>query len=265
MAFKKQPHHRFYMLYSTMSRGNKFINMIVSDLDNISFHFFFVSTMFYLLKISWYTPVYKLKRKGMAYMTTFINSLKNRRSIYHLGKETPLNEEQIEDIVKEVVKESPTAFNSQTQRVIFLFNDAHHKLWDITESALKPLTPTEVFPSTQEKLKGFADGKGTLLFFEDTDIVKGLQEQFPLYADNFPIWSEQASGLTQTNVWTALSDENIGANLQHYNPIIDEAVAKEWSIPSSWKLKAQLVIGSIKSPALEKEYMDSTNRFKTFK
>lgn len=198
-------------------------------------------------------------------MSTFINSLKNRRSIYHLGKNTPLNEEQIEDLVKEVVKESPTAFNSQTQRVVFLFNDAHHTLWDITESALKPLTPPEAFPNTQEKLKGFTAGKGTILFFEDTDIVKDLQEQFPLYADNFPIWSEQASGLTQANVWTALSDEGIGANLQHYNPIIDEAVAKKWDIPTSWKLRAQLIIGSVESPALEKEYMDSATRFKSFK
>jgi predicted oxidoreductase (fatty acid repression mutant protein) len=35
----------------------------------------------------------------------------------------------------------------------------------------------------------------TALFFEDTDVVKSLQEQFPLYADNFPVWSEQSTGL----------------------------------------------------------------------
>lgn len=129
---------------------------------------------------------------------------------------------------------------------------------------MKPLTPAEAFPNTQAKLQSFAAGKGTILFFEDQDVVKSLQEQFELYAENFPIWSEQASGLTQANVWTALAQENIGANLQHYNPVIDEAVAKEWSIPSNWKLRGQLVFGSIEEAAGSKEYMEDSARFKTF-
>lgn len=197
-------------------------------------------------------------------MSNFVKELKNRRSIYALGKNTALNETQIEELVKEVVRESPTAFNSQTQRVVFLFGQAHDRLWDITEAALKPLTPAEVFPNTQAKLASFKAGKGTILFFEDQDIVKALQEQFELYAENFPIWSEQASGLTTANVWTALAQENIGANLQHYNPVIDEAVAAEWQIPTSWKLRGQLVIGSIEETAGEKEYMENDVRFKSF-
>jgi predicted oxidoreductase (fatty acid repression mutant protein) len=197
-------------------------------------------------------------------MTEFIQALKKRRSIYALGDNLPQSQEEIKALVKEVVRESPSSFNSQTQRVVFLFGDAHKKLWSITEEALKPLTPAEAFPNTQAKLQSFAAGYGTLLFFEDMDIVKNLQEQFELYADNFPVWSEQASGLTQANVWTALAQENIGANLQHYNPVIDEAVAKEWSIPSQWKLRAQLVFGSIEAPAGEKEYMEDSARFLEF-
>ncbi|MBL1228837.1 nitroreductase family protein [Enterococcus sp. BWB1-3] len=197
-------------------------------------------------------------------MSNFVNGLKNRRSIYALGNNLPKTRDELTALVKEVVKESPTAFNSQTQRVVFLFGDAHKKLWDITEKALKPLTPAEAFPNTQEKLKSFTAAAGTILFFEDQDIVKNLQEQFALYAENFPVWSEQASGLTQANVWTALAEINIGANLQHYNPVIDEAVAKEWNIPDSWKLRGQLVFGSIEEPAGEKEYMSDENRFMEF-
>lgn len=197
-------------------------------------------------------------------MTEFIQALKKRRSIYALGDNLPQSQEEITSLVKEIVRESPTSFNSQTQRVVFLFGDAHKKLWSITEQALKPLTPAEAFPNTQAKLQSFAAGTGTLLFFEDMDIVKNLQEQFELYADNFPVWSEQASGLTQANVWTALAEKNIGANLQHYNPVIDEAVAKEWSIPSQWKLRGQLVFGSIEAPAGEKEYMEDSARFLEF-
>ena len=53
-----------------------------------------------------------------------------------------------------------------------------------------------------------------------------MQEQFALYADNFPDWSEQSNGIATANTWVALSEEGLGANLQHYNPVIDEAVAK---------------------------------------
>lgn len=197
-------------------------------------------------------------------MSNFVELLKKRRSIYNLGKDVPLSNEEIVSLVTEVVRESPTAFNSQTQRVVFLFEDEHEKIWNMTTELLKPLTPEEAFENTKAKLQSFSNGKATLLFFEDMDIVKGLQEQFPLYADNFPIWSEQASGLTQSNVWTALAEKNIGANVQHYNPIIDEAVTNEWDIPQNWKLRAQLVIGSIESPALEKEYMENNQRFKVF-
>lgn len=197
-------------------------------------------------------------------MSKFTEMMKNRRSIYALGENLPISKEEVTALVKEVVRESPTAFNSQTQRVVFLFGDAHKKLWAMTEDALKPLTPAEAFPNTQAKLQGFAAGAGTILFFEDTDIVKNLQDSFPLYADNFPVWSEQATGLTQANVWTALAQENIGANLQRYNPVIDEAVAAEWSIPANWNLRAQMVIGSIEAPAGEKEYMEDSARFKEF-
>ena len=197
-------------------------------------------------------------------MSKFTEMMKNRRSIYALGENLPISKDEVTALVKEVVRESPTAFNSQTQRVVFLFGDAHKKLWTMTEDALKPLTPAEAFPNTQAKLQGFAAGAGTILFFEDTDIVKNLQDSFPLYADNFPVWSEQATGLTQANVWTALAQENIGANLQHYNPVIDEAVAAEWSIPANWNLRAQMVIGSIEAPAGEKEYMEDSARFKEF-
>lgn len=197
-------------------------------------------------------------------MSEFLNALKKRRSIYALGDNLPQSTEEIFSLVKEIVKESPTSFNSQTQRVVLLTGAAHKKLWEITETALKKVTPAEAFSNTQAKLQGFANGAGTILFFEDQDIVKSLQEQFELYADNFPIWSEQASGLTQANVWTALAQENIGANLQHYNPLIDEEVAKEWEIPSQWKLRAQLVFGSIEAPAGEKEYMDDAARFRAF-
>ncbi|ELA89234.1 nitroreductase family protein [Enterococcus faecium] len=197
-------------------------------------------------------------------MTTFTDTLKNRRSIYHLGRNVSLSNEELTTLIKEAIKESPTAFNAQSTRTVILFGDAHEKLWEITEEALRPLTPAEAFPNTQNKLAGFKNGYGTVLFFKDTDVVKGLQEQFELYADNFPDWSEQSNGIATANTWVALVDKGLGANLQHYNPVIDEAVAKEWNIPSNWKLRSQLVFGSPETPAGEKEYMNDADRFRVF-
>ncbi|HFD0876842.1 MULTISPECIES: nitroreductase family protein [Enterococcus] len=197
-------------------------------------------------------------------MTTFTDTLKNRRSIYHLGRNVSLSNEELTTLIKEAIKESPTAFNAQSTRAVILFGDAHEKLWEITEEALRPLTPAEAFPNTQNKLAGFKNGYGTVLFFKDTDVVKGLQEQFELYADNFPDWSEQSNGIATANTWVALVDKGLGANLQHYNPVIDEAVVKEWNIPSNWKLRSQLVFGSPETPAGEKEYMNDADRFRVF-
>lgn len=197
-------------------------------------------------------------------MTTFTDTLKNRRSIYHLGRNVSLSNEELTTLIKEAIKESPTAFNAQSTRAVILFGDAHEKLWEITEEALRPLTPAEAFPNTQNKLAGFKNGYGTVLFFKDTDVVKGLQEQFELYADNFPDWSEQSNGIATANTWVALVDKGLGANLQHYNPVIDEAVAKEWNIPSNWKLRSQLVFGSPETPAGEKEYMNDADHFRVF-
>ncbi|EOT43325.1 MULTISPECIES: nitroreductase family protein [Enterococcus] len=198
-------------------------------------------------------------------MSNFLETIKNRRSIYALGRNVNLKETEIEEIIKEAVKYSPTAFNAQSPRVVILFGQAHEKLWEMTEEALKPLTPAEAFPNTQAKLAGFKAGLGTVLFFKNTDTVKNLQEEFALYADNFPDWAEQSNGIATANAWTALEEAGLGANLQHYNPVIDEAVAKEWNIPANWQLRSQLVFGSKEAEAGEKDFLSDDERFLTFK
>lgn len=198
-------------------------------------------------------------------MSNFLQAIQNRRSVYGLGRNVSLTETEIEDLIKTTVKASPSAFNAQSTRAVILFGDAHEKLWDLTESSLKPLTPPEAFEGTKEKLASFRAAYGTVLFLYNEDTVKNLQEQFSLYADNFPIWAEQSNGIATANTWTALSEAGLGANLQHYNPVIDELVAKEWSLPANWKLRAQLVFGSKEADVAEKTYLPDEERFKTFK
>lgn len=198
-------------------------------------------------------------------MTNFLNAIKSRRSIYALGRNVSLSKTEIEDLIKEAVKASPSAFNAQSTRVVILFGDAHEKLWDLTEAALEPLTPVEAFEGTKQKLASFKAGFGTVLFFYNEETVTNLQEQFALYADNFPVWAEQSNGIATANTWTALSEAGLGASLQHYNPVIDDAVAKEWAIPANWKLRSQLVFGSKEAEAGEKEFLPESERFRVFK
>lgn len=198
-------------------------------------------------------------------MTNLFDLQQQRRSIYALGQNIDLTEAEVSELIFKTIKETPSAFNGQGSRAVILFGEANNTLWnDITASALKPLTPAEYFPNTQAKLASFAGGVGTILFFEDQDIIKGFQENVPLYAENFPVWAEQSNGMTQYATWMALAEQNIGANLQHYNPVIDEAVAAKWNIPSNWKLRAQMPFGSIENPADAKEYATVEDHFTTY-
>lgn len=142
-----------------------------------------------------------------------------------------------------------------------LFGAESEKLWALAIDEVRKVAPAEGFDKTEAKLKSFAAGVGTVLFFEGQDVVRGLQEKFALYADNFPVWSEQASGMAQLSVWSALANAGVGASLQHYNPLIDAAVAREWKVPASWKLRAQMPFGSNEAPKSEKAFMDDADRF----
>ncbi|ATU45341.1 nitroreductase family protein [Acinetobacter junii] len=197
-------------------------------------------------------------------MSNFLNSIKARRTIYAIGKNVTVDQAKIEETIREAVKQSPSAFNSQTSRVVTLYGESHTNFWNIVRETLRKIVPAEAFEGTNQKIDSFAAGFGTALFYEDQDVVKGLQEQFALYADNFPVWSEHSSAIAQFATWTALSEIGIGASLQHYNPIVDTEVAETYDIPANWKLRAQLVFGSIEAPAGDKPFMDDAARFKTF-
>ena len=195
----------------------------------------------------------------------FIEQIKVRRTIYALGDQVTHSEAQLTALIKDAIKHSPSSFNSQSSRAVILFGEQHHKLWDIVKAELKKIVPPEAYPQSEAKVNGsFRAGFGTVLFFEDTAVIKDLQQKFALYADNFPIWSEHGTGIAQFAVWTTLAQEGVGASLQHYNPLIDEAAAKEWNVPASWKLRAMMPFGSNEGGFGEKTFMDDAERFRVF-
>ena len=188
-----------------------------------------------------------------------------RRSIYALSDNLPVSKDEIVDLVEHAILHTPSAFNSQSARIVVLFGDDHKKLWDITEETLKAIVnDEEKFQGTKDKIAGFRAGAGTIMFFEDKGVVRNMQEAAPLYADKFPIWAHQTSAMHQYVIWTALASLNVGANLQHYNPVIDQRVADAWNISDDWELNAQMVFGAIEQPAGDKEFQPVEERMKVF-
>jgi uncharacterized protein len=195
----------------------------------------------------------------------FFAAVADRRSFYAISKEAVVSEDRIKEILDHAVMYTPSAFNSQSARVVLLLGEQHDRLWDITMEALRKIVPAAQFSDTENKINSFKNGYGTVLFFEDSSIIESLQQQFALYKDNFPIWSQQSSGMHQYVIWTALELEGFGASLQHYSELIDADVKKEWNIPSNWKFIAQMPFGKPTAQPGEKQFQPLEERVKIFK
>lgn len=200
-------------------------------------------------------------------MNSQFNSLAaNRRSIYALGDNLSQTPEEIFDLVKQTIKNSPTAFNSQTVRAVVLFGKSSDKVWEIVEDALRKIAKSpDAFEQTKSKIDSFKAGYGTILYFTDTTIVHQLENDYPSYAANFANWAEQGLGGAQQAVWTAFAEQGIGASLQHYNPLIDDAIHQVFNLPADWQLRAEMPFGSIEAPAGEKAQLDDEEMFKLIK
>lgn len=195
----------------------------------------------------------------------FLRAVENRRTRYALTDRSPVSDDKIEEIIRFAVKWAPSAFNSQGARLLVLFGDKHHAFWRLTKEALQKIVPPENFASTAEKIASFDAARGTILYFEDWNTVEGLQQKFPAYKDNFPLWAYQSNGMVEFSIWTALAEVGLGASLQHYNPLVDEAVRQKFGVPSSWKLMAQMPFGEPYAPADKKDFLPIDERVKILK
>ena len=197
---------------------------------------------------------------------SILDAIKHRRTYYALKNESPISNDELRQIIEQSVKYVPSAFNSQSTRLVVLIGDKHRKVWELTKDVLRGMVSPENFPATENKINtAFESGYGTVLYYEDQAVVRGLQEQFPAYADNFPVWSEHTNAMHQLTIWTALEEVGFGASLQHYNPIIDDSLAKEFNINPNWKLRAQMPFGLPACDAGEKAFEPLEKRIVFFK
>lgn len=174
----------------------------------------------------------------------FRTALGNRRSYYEIGDKSPIPDPQIKEIIDFAVDNTPSAFNSQSARIVLLLGGEHKALWEIVREALRKIVPADKFKPTDDKIDSFAAGRGTVLFYEDQATVRRYQEQFALYRDAIPGYSENSAGMLQLAVWVMLRDAGLGASLQHYGNLIEKDVAARWNLDAQWRLIAQMPFGA---------------------
>lgn len=187
-----------------------------------------------------------------------IEALKLRRSVYRIGKAMPVSEAEAVRLIEEATALVPDAFDMKSQRVVVALGERHDRLWDAIYDAFGGKV-------AREKIDGFKAGYGTVLYFCDADVVKSLQAQYAPYADNFPIWAQQANGMLQLAVWSALAKAGVGANIQHYNPVIDSAVRRLFDLPENWVMVAQMPFGGIVESPAPKAAEDISRRVRIFR
>lgn len=180
--------------------------------------------------------------------------LKTRRSIYILNDQLPVSQAIVAGRVKEAISLSPTAFMMQDIHAVILTGDNHKKLWDkIVYNTLQKIVPAEAFKRTEIKLNTFSQAAGTILLLRDLEAVEQMKKEYATYADEMDNWSWQDLGIAMVNIWNSLAEINVGANIQHYNPLIDDEVKATWNIPANYQLVGQMVYGGIVSRPGDKE------------
>ncbi len=190
------------------------------------------------------------------------DSLSLRRSIYALDADTVLSDEDIIKQVEQCIKHCPTAFNSQSARVVILFAEKHKQFWQMVKAAIEKVSPSDRLEAAVKRLNNFANGKGTILFFEDQAVLTQMQQKFALYAKSMWDWNQQSNAILQYMIWQVLAENNIGASLQHYGNLVEDELYKQFNLPQTWKIMAQMPFGKIKEPATEKTFEPLENRLK---
>ncbi|KAL4785292.1 Nitroreductase-like protein [Aspergillus varians] len=201
---------------------------------------------------------------------TLVELAKARRTIYQLGNTSLVPDSKVEELVNAAILNVPSAFNTQSTRLLVLLHHEHERLWDVVIDVFQNLGKSGAIPKevlekqTLPKLQGFKAGVGTILFYEDPAHIKPFSEKFALYKDQFQPWADHSNAMHQYFLWSGLESLGFGANLQHYNPLIDAPVAKQWDIPAEWRLVAQLVFGSPEGSPGEKSQKPVEERIRIY-
>ena len=181
----------------------------------------------------------------------YLNAIANRRTIYNLTPTLPQNVsiEDIQAVIQAIIKNTPTALNSQENRAIIVTGKTHRKIWDAVIESIPGESGKKRPTSARD------EAYGCVIFFTEQNTVKKFQADFPAAADAFPVAASHTTGAAQINSWTALETMGLGCHLQHYNDAVRAVLGN--LVPESWTVNSQLCFGSIVIPAGEKTFIDN--------
>ncbi|BEI83785.1 hypothetical protein CcaverHIS002_0403890 [Cutaneotrichosporon cavernicola] len=179
---------------------------------------------------------------------SFADAIEARRSYYNITNESTLTNEQLEQLVADAIKYTPSSFNSQTSRAVLVTGEKNKALWNAVWEAHKANLKEEEIPVYEDKFKNsYSAGYGTIVFYEDQDAIDGFVKNFPIVQWTIKDWVQTSNGMAQFIAWTALASHGMGGNLQHYGqfgPANAEAINKNLGVPSGWKIPlAMLAFG----------------------
>ncbi|HLR92664.1 MAG TPA: nitroreductase family protein [Atopostipes sp.] len=194
-------------------------------------------------------------------MSQLTELVKDRRTHYAIGNNTELSNEEIANRITEVVRDVPTAFNSQTTRVAVVFGEENVKLWDHILDVQKDVLQGEMWDMMSGVMEGAKGGVGTVLFFEDLDAV---ENNMPVNGERAEVYKQNNNANAQYATWLAITELGLGGSLQHFNvgyeQGFDKSVKELLDLPERWELQAQMPFGSIEGEVTEKEYIADTDR-----
>lgn len=193
-------------------------------------------------------------------MSKLTELVKQRRTQYAIGNNTELSNEEIADYITNIVKDVPTAFNSQTTRVAIVFAEDNVKLWDHILDVQKDVLQGEMWDMMSGVMEGAKNGVGTVLFFEDLDAVEAM----PVNGTRGEAYKQNNNANTQYATWLGLTQLGLGGSLQHFNvgyeQGFDKSVKELLDLPVRWELQAQMPFGSIEGEVAAKEYIADNER-----
>lgn len=177
-------------------------------------------------------------RVDQAGADAYLKHVQGRRSIRKLAY-GPVSDETIRTIL-EAGRWSPSSGNTQPVRIVLL-KERHKEFWDFVEQTFRAKLQGEQLDRALNRLPGYRAGVFTLVFYEDTTVANSPSPwQNAKTSKSFAI---QAMGITQANVWNAISAAGLATSSQHINLQMEEELRDFLSVPATWESYSIFPVG----------------------
>ena len=196
---------------------------------------------------------------------SYAQTIASRRSIYSISDNLSISDEELSALVAAALEATPSAFNAQAARAVILLGQQHQHFWQLVSAALRDTLSDDEFWEADERVDGFADGYGTILFFEDEAVLAAAAAEAGADASELASWGDQECAIALYNVWNMLEDVGVGASVQHYGALVDAPMRAKWGIAPEWRLVAQMPFGEFDSLPQDKDVVAGASRLRVFK